>query len=91
LTQIITDDLHESKKYKDYLFHIDTSVERFGDTILHIPYDHLYCEEKYEKTNIGYDIYYVKCSYFDQCSYYFELDQLNDFNLDFIISFLSSE
>jgi len=91
LTQIITDDHHESKLYKNYIFHIDTSIERFGDIILHIPYDHLYCEEKYEKKNIGYDIYYVRCSYFDQTSYYFELDQLNEFNLDIIISFLSSE
>lgn len=91
LIQIVTDDKYETKTYKDYTFHIDKSVDTSGESILHIPYDHLYCEEKYEKKNIGYDIYYVKCCYFDQCSYYFELDQLNDFNLDVIISFLSNE
>ena len=91
LTQIITDDQFESKTYKNYVFQIDKGIERYGDTILHIPYDHLYCEEKYERKNIGYDIFYVKCRYFDQSSYYFELDQMNDFNLDIIISFLSNE
>jgi len=91
LTQMITNEQYEIKSYKDYTFHIDKSIEQFGDTILHIPYDHLYCEEQFEKKNIGYDIFYVKHAYFDQCSYFFELDQLNDFNLDIIISFLSSE
>jgi len=91
LTQIITEDQCETNTYRGYVFQIDKGTERYGDTILHIPYDHLYCEEKYEKKNIGYDIFYVKCRYFDQCSYYFELDQINDFNLDIIISFLSSE
>ena len=91
LTQMITDDNFETKKYKDYTFYIDKSIERYGEIILHIPYDHLYCEERFEKKNIGYDIFYVKHSYFDQSSYYFEFEQLNDFNLDIIISFLSSE
>jgi len=90
LVQILPDDKYETTTYKDYVFHIDKGVESYGETILHIPYDHLYCEEKYEKKNIGYDIYYIKCSYFDQTSYYFELDQLNEFNLDVIITFLSS-
>ena len=91
LVQIVSDDKYETQTYKDYVFHIDKGTERHGDTILHIPYDHLYCEEKYEKKHIGYDIFYIKCSYFDQTSYYFELDQINDFNLDVIISFLSTE
>jgi|LauGreDrversion2_2_1035103.scaffolds.fasta_scaffold149640_2 hypothetical protein len=91
LVQIVYEDKCETTIYKDYKLYIDKGVESYGDTILHIPYDHLYCEEKYEKKNIGYDIYYVKCRYFDQCSYYFEFDQLNDFNLDIIISFLSNE
>ena len=91
LVQIVSEDKYETKMYKDYSLHIDKGVDSYGETILHIPYDHLYCEEKYEKKNIGYDIYYVKYSYFDQISYYFELEQLNDFNLDIIISFLSNE
>jgi hypothetical protein len=91
LVQLIYEDKYETIRYKDYTLHIDKGVETYGDTILHIPFDHLYCEEKYEKKNIGYDIYYVKCNYFDQTSYYFELDQMNDFNLDIIISFLSNE
>jgi hypothetical protein len=91
LVQLVIDDQTETKSYKDYIFYIDKGAETYGETILHIPYDHLYCEEKYEKKNIGYDIHYVKYRYFDQTSYYFELDQLNEFNLDVIISFLSSE
>ena len=75
----------------DYTFLVDTSKEVYGDTILHIPYDHILCEETYEKKNIGYDIFYVKYSYFDQISYYFEMDHLEDFVLDEIISFLSND
>jgi hypothetical protein len=63
----------------------------FGEVITHIPYDHLYCDEHYERKNIGYDIDYVKCSYFDQTTYYFEMNTLSDLYLDTIISFLSNE
>ena len=80
-----------STDYKKHRFYVDKSVETFGDVITHIPYDHLYCEEHYEKKHIGYDIQYVKCRYFDQTVYYFELSTLSDLQLDTIISFLSNE
>jgi hypothetical protein len=91
LTQIVYQDLSEEIIYKNYKFYIDKTTETFGDVITHIPYDHLYCEETYEKKNIGYDIYYVKCSYFDQTIYYFEMTTVSDLYLDMMISFLSIE
>jgi len=91
LTQLIYDDACESINYKNYNLYIDKSTEAFGEVITHIPYDHLYCNEEYEKKNIGYDIYYVKCHYFDQTTYYFELANVSDLHLDTIISFLSSK
>ena len=91
LTQIIYQDSSEDIIYKNYKFYIDNTSETFGDVITHIPYDHLYCDEHYEKKHIGYDIDYVKCRYFDQTVYYFEVNTVNDLCLDAIISFLSIE
>jgi hypothetical protein len=89
LTQMLYEDSSEYINYKDYNLYIDKSTESFGDVIQHLPYDHLYCSEQYEKKNIGYDVYYVKCNYFDQTSYYFELSSISELQLDTIISFLS--
>lgn len=69
---------------------LDDSKEVLLDTILHIPYNHIYCEETYEKTHIGHDIFYIKCSYFDQTSHYFEVERLEDYMYDIMISFLFS-
>ena len=91
LTHIMYEDSSEEIDYKGYHLYIDKTKETFGEVISYIPYDHLYCDEQYEKKNIGYDIYYVKCSYFDQTSYYFELSTISDLHLDTIISFLSNE
>jgi len=91
LTQLVYEDKSESIMYKNHQLQVDNSTETFGEVILHIPYDYLYCSEYYEKKHIGYDIYYVKCQYFDQTSYYFEMTNWSDFNLDTIISFLSTE
>jgi len=91
LTQLVYDDASEDIHYKNYHFYVDKSIERFGENITHIPYDHLYCDEYYEKKHIGYDIHYVKCRYFDQTSYYFELSTMSEIQLDTIISFLSIE
>ena len=90
LTQLIYDDVSECVHYKKHQFYIDKGTESFGEVITHIPYDHLYCSENYEKKHIGYDIYYVKCQYFDQTSYYFELANFSELQLDTIISFLAS-
>jgi hypothetical protein len=69
---------------------IEDSREIFLDAIMHIPYNHIYCEETYEKTHIGHDIFYIKCTYFDQISHYFEVDRLEDYMYDIMISFLFS-
>ena len=89
LTKIEWVDAHSQIIKEGYTFLIDSSKENYGETILHIPYDHLYCEETYSKKNIGFNIYYVKCSYFDQTSYYFETDVLDEIVFNEIISFLS--
>ena len=91
LTQIIYEDASEDIHYKNHHFYVDKSVEKFGEVITHIPFEHLYCEEHYAKKHIGYDIQYVRCRYFDQTSYYFELSTISDLQLDTIISFLSIE
>ena len=91
LTRIEYEDSGYTINKDKYVLLMDTSKEIYGDTLLHIPYDHIYCEETFEKKHIGYNIYYVKHSYFDQVSYFFELDHATDFLVDEIISFLSRD
>jgi hypothetical protein len=79
---------HVSKN--NYSFIIETSNTRYSDYLNHIPYNHIYCEETFEKKHIGYDIFYIKHYYFDQVSHYFELEHIDDCMLDCIFSFLSS-
>lgn len=75
--------------YNNCSFLLDYSVEEYKDYITHIPYDHLYCDETFEKKHIGHDIFYIRHSYFDQVSHYFEVERLEDFMYDEILSFLS--
>ncbi len=85
-----TTNTYEQIEYNNYTMLIDHSKECFKEHIYCIPYDHLYSEETFEQKHIGYDIILVKHSYFDQISYYFEVERNDDFILDEIISFLSS-
>ena len=85
-----TTDTYEQIEYNNHTMLIDHSKESFKEHIYCIPYDHLYSEETFEQKHIGYDIILVKHSYFDQISYYFEVERNDDFILDEIISFLSS-
>ena len=78
------------KEYKNHHFFIETSKINYTDTIYHIPYDHLFCEEEIHKKNIGDGIFLVKVNYFDQVNYYFETDRTDDSLYDAIITFLSS-
>ena len=78
------------KYYKNYHFFIETSKINYTDTIYHIPYFHLFCEEEIHKKNIGDGIFLVKVNYFDQVNYYFETDRTDDSLYDAIITFLSS-
>lgn len=78
------------KHYKNYHFLIETTKINFTDTIYHIPYFHLVCEEETCKKNIGDGIFLVKVNYFDQESYYFETDRTDVSLYDAIITFLSS-
>ena len=83
-------DNYEQIEYNNRTMFLDHSKECFKEHIFCIPYDHLYSEETFEQKHIGYDIILVKHSYFDQTSYYFEVERSDDFILDEIISFLSS-
>ena len=80
----------KEKEYKNHHFFIETSKINYTDTIYHIPYDHLFCEEEIHKKNIGDGIFLVKVNYFDQVNYYFETDRTDDSLYDAIITFLSS-
>ena len=80
----------KEKKYKNYQFFIETSKINYTDTIYHIPYYHLFCEEETHKKSIGDGIFLVKVNYFDQSNYYFETDRTDDSLYDAIITFLSS-
>lgn len=80
----------KEKDYKNYHFFIETSKINYTDTIYHIPYYHLFCEEETHKKNIGDGIFLVKVNYFDQVNYYFETDRTDDSLYDAIITFLSS-
>ena len=54
----------------EYLFnYIEKSKINYTDTIYHIPYFHLYCQEETHKKNIGDGIFLVKLNYFDQVDY----------------------
>jgi len=77
-------------KYKNYNFFVDTTIVTYTDTIYHIPYFHLFCQEEIYKKNIGNGIFLVKVNYFDQVSYYFETDRNDESLYDVIITFLSS-
>jgi hypothetical protein len=80
----------KEKEYKNYHFFIETSKINYTDTIYHIPYYHLFCEEETHKKSIGDGIFLVKVNYFDQVNYYFETDRTDDSLYDAIITFLSS-
>ena len=84
------DNTYERVEYNNHTMLFDHSKECFKEYIYCIPYDHLYSEEIFEQKHIGYDIILVKHSYFDQISYYFEVERNDDFILNEIISFLSS-
>jgi hypothetical protein len=79
----------EEHKLGDYHFLLDNTKITYTETIQHIPYHHLCCEETIYKLNIGEGIYFIKNNYFDQDSYYFETD-ITDNIFNTIISFLSS-
>jgi hypothetical protein len=85
-----THNKYERIEYNNHIMFLDHSKECFKEHIYCIPYDHLYSEETFEQKHIGYDIILVKHCYFDQISYYFEVERNDDFILDEIISFLSS-
>ena len=85
-----SNDIKEQIEYNDHVFLLDHSKEVFKENIYCIPYDHLYSEELFEQKHIGYDIILIKHTYFDQTSYYFEVERSDDFILNEIITFLSS-
>ena len=78
------------KDYKNHHFFIDTTIINYTDTIYHIPYFHLFCQEEIYKKNIGDGIFLVKVKYFDQADYYFETDRNDESIYDAIITFLST-
>ena len=78
------------KNYKGYTFLIDKTTLDYKESIYHIPYFHLFCEETIYKKNMD-DFFFVKIKYFDQTDYYFEIDNMNDNIFDKMITFLSSK
>jgi hypothetical protein len=81
----------KEKDYKNYHFFIDNSTSIVRNTIYHIPYFHLFCEEEINKKNIGDGIFLVQVKYFDQVDYYFETDRNDESLYEIIIKFLSSK
>ena len=73
-----------------YTIIIDNTKEILLDYIMHIPYNHIFSEEKYEKKHIGHDIFYIKYYYFDQVDHYFEVERLEDYMYEIMFSFLFS-
>jgi hypothetical protein len=92
LTLIETkDENYQVVTKNNYEIILDKSKEVYLDYILHIPYNHICSDEIFEKTHIGYDIFYIKHYYFDQISHYFEVEQFEDYMYDIIFTFLSSK
>lgn len=64
----------EAVNFKGYYFLIDKSEIKMSELIYHIPFEHICCTETISKKNIGYGITFVKKVFFDQISYYFEIE-----------------
>ena len=70
-------------------FLVDYTDVVYTDTLLHIPFDHICCEETIYKKAIGHGITFIKNEYYDQTSYYFEIEgKLESFMFKEMFSFL---
>jgi hypothetical protein len=79
----------ERVPYQNIEFMVDYTEMVYTDTLLHIPFEHICCEETIQKKNLGNSIVFVKRCYFDQTSYYFEVDgKLESFMFKEMFSFL---
>jgi hypothetical protein len=87
----VMNDTQETVVNNGHTFILDFSKEIYKGSINHIPYEHLYCEETYDKKHIGFDIFYIRHSYFDQVAHYFEVERLEDYMYNIMYSFLSSK
>jgi hypothetical protein len=70
----ITNEENETVLFKGHEFLIDKSKQLTNEIIYHIPYEHISCNETFYKKNIGNGITFVKREFFDQISYYFEIE-----------------
>jgi len=70
----VTNEEIEKVKFKDHEFLIDKSEQITKEVIYHIPYEHILCIEYISKKNLGDGITFVKKDFFDQVSYYFEIE-----------------
>jgi len=79
----------ETIQYKDHEFLIDRNDLVFKDHVYRIPFDHIFCEETIFKKNIGNSLIFVKKVFFDQATYYFEIEgKLESFMLGKMFTFL---
>jgi hypothetical protein len=78
----------EKVVHEDVEFLIDYTELSYSDTLLHIPFEHICCEETIQRKNLG-SMVFVKRTYYDQTSCYFEVDgKLESFMFKEMFSFL---
>lgn len=79
----------EKVMYEGNEFLVDYTELVYTDTLFHIPFDHICCEEIIQKKSVGHGIVFVKKDYYDQTSYYFEVDgKMESFMFKEMFSFL---
>ncbi len=87
--ELIHDNPCDVVTYKGYEFLIDTSTYVSKESIYHIPFDHIFCEETIFKKNMGEGIIFTKRVFFDQVSYYFEIEgKLESFMFSKMFTFI---
>lgn len=78
-------------QYKNYEILIDNSIYNNDrdEIYYHLPYNIIEIEEYYYEYIINKNIKLIKTKYFKETEYYFDINNLNDKNLNEIITFIS--
>lgn len=74
--------------YNDYEFYFDNNEYNYNELYNYIPLEHISVDEQYFEMFIDYNIKLIKHCYFNEISYYFEINDNSDEILNKILSFL---
>ena len=86
--QNLKSEKYYSLEHNGYSILIEDNVYEYNEIYTHIPYEHVVVNEIFKKYNIDYNLDLIQHSYLNQISYYFETKNVNDEQVNKIISFL---